>query len=290
VLDDFRKAFEEAESKASIRKCAWLRRPFYSIAYLDGDNMGEAFRKEKASFKSISDQIALGLSCFTASLASNSGDTGKCAGTQKFDEKLFLIYAGGDDVNFMTHPECLLDLISRIADHYQASMPLKSLTLSAGAVVCPHKFPLSEAIKRAYETLLVAKKVTGKNATAIQLIKGHSETLTFALPNRLIPELEKLKEWFASRKLPMTLPYKIARDRELLEMLGRKEQIRYISETLSKTREQGKMYQTQEFNACKEEIMECLFKILYSTDTNSPPHIQSLIDALLYTRFLTGGR
>ncbi len=68
-----------------------------------------------------------------------------------------LIFAGGEDVNFIIHPEYLLECIKELNERYNNYFhdePLtckmgEKFTLSAGAVICYHKYPLSRTILNA---------------------------------------------------------------------------------------------------------------------------------------------
>jgi hypothetical protein len=153
------------------------------------------------------------------------------------------------------------------------------LTLSAGAIVCFHKFPLSEAIRQAYDVMTYkAKTAAGKNATAIKLVKGHTETLTLTLPNVLLGEIEQLKALFLRGHISRTTPHRINVEYDLLKhLLGsdRAACLNYLTAILSSTRGD------ESTRASAKETAEFLMAF-------ADRGIDTLIDALLYARFLTG--
>ncbi|MDG6998833.1 MAG: type III-B CRISPR-associated protein Cas10/Cmr2 [Nitrososphaerota archaeon] len=293
-----RKQFEEIENQKqkldpSFRKTTWLNRPFYAVVYMDGDNMGSAFRGNDEYFKQISDAVSETLSIFTRRAEKIVGNNlGQ------------LIYAGGDDVNFMVHPEYLIDSVSELTTEYKelfrrkvermpASTPqevknkLSRLSLSAGAVVCQHKYPLSEAIKKSYEILAHrAKSVSGKDATAVHLIKGHTEALTFAVPNRLLRNIKEMEDKLERDEISRKAPHRFGEERELLEVLLKDDAQafkRYLVAMLTATR--GK-----ESEGNIDETVDAVLKFGQTGAENPHDEIENILAVLLYIRFLTGDR
>ncbi len=289
-LKKLRKAFEETEEKmkqgnGDYVPLAWLKRPFYAIVYMDGDNMGNAIKDNKDRFSDYVGAVSRILSDFALNHVSSI--------INKYKGQL--IFAGGDDVNFMIHPEHLLDCVQELTSCYNTLFANDSLTrdkasiltLSAGAIVCYHKYPLSEAILKAYNVMTCrAKKL--KNALAIQLIKGHTETLTFALPNTALKDIVTLKEKFQNELISRTTPHRIAAERGLLAMLHASDEQairRYIGKLLAGTRN-ADTDKEQKMKIVKENV-DLLMKFVDS-GTLGDQGVDTLIDTLLYTRFLTG--
>ncbi|MCC7210208.1 MAG: type III-B CRISPR-associated protein Cas10/Cmr2, partial [Candidatus Brocadia sp.] len=177
-------------------KLNWLNRPFYSIVYMDGDNMGDILKANRDKFPPYIKDVSKVISDFSNAVdAIVSRHHGQ------------LIFAGGEDIIFVIHPEYLLCCIKELnetynkyfadndhkyfADNDHTKSMAEKFTLSAGAMICYHKYPLSEAIHRAGVMLKDhAKKRKGKDATAISLIKGHTEALQFTFSNKSLGNLK----------------------------------------------------------------------------------------------------
>jgi len=294
LLKEFRDSFKKLEEKDGSLPTPWLERPFYAVVYMDGDNMGSAFKDSGKYFKEVSNTVSSVLTKFTHKaediVSQHSGQ---------------LIYAGGDDVNFMIHPEYLTGCVEELANTYRQlfaegvaqsgdNLPqsikekLLNLSLSTGAVVCYHKYPLSEAIKRSYQTLTdKAKKVKGKNAIAVQLIKGHTETFTVAIPNALLKNVAMMKERIADGTISRTTPYRLREEEHLLDQLlmaDPEKFKKYLGAELETTR--GKKRDKKEVGA----IVEVLKEIALVEDNSGKFSARTMIDVLLYLQFLTGRR
>ncbi|MEW6601436.1 MAG: hypothetical protein AB1499_10745, partial [Nitrospirota bacterium] len=120
------------------------------------------------------------------------------------------------------------------------------------------------------------KNYPGKNATAIQLIKGHTDTLSFTIPNDRIEDLLKLKEHFLAGEISRTTPYRIEESRDLLEAITDREARRkYLCTILKATR--GKHTNDDEISTQSRLLMNF-------SDTDA------MITSLLYARFLAGDK
>jgi len=280
-LRELKQAFKNLEDELqktdpSYERLHWLDRPFYSIAYMDGDRMGKVAELNKKNFQKFVPEVSRVLSKFAQEVPTI---------VAKYHGQL--IFCGGDDVNFMVHPEyllpCLIELQTRYTEMFRSNPATRAnadeLTLSAGAIVCFHKFPLSEAIRQAYDVMTYkAKTVVGKNTTAIKLVKGHTETLTLTLPNALLGEIEQLKALFLRGHISRTTPHRITVEYDLLKQLlgsDRAACLNYLTAILSSTRGD------ESTRAPAKETAEFLMAF-------ADRGIDTLIDALLYARFLTG--
>lgn len=254
-------------------KLPWLDRPFYSIISMDGDNMGNILKENRDKFPGYIQDVSRIISDFSnavnATVSRNQGQ---------------LIFAGGEDINFVIHPEYLLDCIGELNNLYNGyflkndlTKPMaEKFTLSAGVVVCYHKYPLSQAILSACGMLRKAKKFRGKNATAISLIKGHTETFNFAFSNKLIGDLKRLKELLLSADISRTTPYRIKESEEVLKAItDARHKENYLYTIIAGTRGVDKA------NAEIMEIVGLLMKF---------EGIDAMINALLYARFLAGDK
>ncbi len=255
-------------------KLNWLNRPFYSIVYMDGDNMGDILKANRDKFPPYIKDVSKVISDF-----SNAVD----AIVSKHHGQL--IFAGGEDIIFVIHPEYLLGCIKELnetynkyfADNDHTKSMVEKFTLSAGAMICYHKYPLSEAIHRAGVMLKDhAKKRKGKDATAISLIKGHTEALQFTFSNKSLGNLKKLKECLLQSKISRTTPYRIAENKELFAFIPDTVlRANYLYTIIDGTRNPEKE---------KPDIKE-IVRLLVSFDDT-----ETMIDALLFARFLSGDR
>jgi CRISPR/Cas system-associated protein Cas10 (large subunit of type III CRISPR-Cas system) len=158
-------------------------------------------------------------------------------------------------------------------------------TLSAGAVVCYHKYPLSSAILGAGSMLSNAKKYEDstkkypdKNATAISLIKGHTEVLNLCFSNKLIDDLIKLKESLLSAEISRTTPYRIKESEKLLELIADDNyRMNYLYTIIAGTRG------VEKTDAEIKKLVGLLMKF-------NEAKKNTMTDALLYARFLSGDK
>lgn len=255
------------------KKLKWLDRPFYSIVYMDGDNMGAILKANRDKFPGYIKDVSKIISNFSnvvdTVVSNNHGQ---------------LIFAGGEDINFVIHPEYLLDCIEELNNLYKCYFAKNELTksmaekftLSAGVIVSYHKYPLSESIHRAAVMLKDhAKKHKGKNATAISLVKGHTETLNFTFSNNSIGNLKKL-ECLIKSDISRTTPYRIAEHKELFEFITDADlRKNYLYTIIAGTRNPEKTNQN---------IEEMVNLLMSFGDT------ETMIAALLFARFMSGDR
>lgn len=263
-------------------KLNWLNRPFYSIVYMDGDNMGDILKANRDKFPSYIKDVSKVISDFSNAVdAIVSRHHGQ------------LIFAGGEDIIFVIHPEYLLCCIKELnetynkyfadndhkyfADNDHTKSMAEKFTLSAGAMICYHKYPLSEAIHRAGVMLKDhAKKRKGKDATAISLIKGHTEALQFTFSNKSLGNLKRLKECLLQSDISRATPYRIAENKELFAFIPDTVlRANYLYTIIDGTRNPEKI------NPNIEEIVNLLMSF---------GDAETMIDALLFARFMLGDR
>jgi hypothetical protein len=278
-LVPFRDAFKKCDKELKNIPFPWLERPFFAIVYLDGDNMGKVLKENAEKFPEFLTGVSSILSSFAGKRVPEI--------VNKYGGKI--IYCAGDDITMVIHPEYLLNCIKELSTAYRdvfqqnsETKPFcKLFTLSAGAVVCYHKFPLSEAIRRAGSLLKNdAKKQPGKDATAIALIQGHTETVCLTIKNNHLDDIQAIRDCMKSCELSRTTPYRIRKEKDLLDVMMRRSPgtelpRNYLYALISGTRGiTGK-------NARISEIVDHLLKF---GDT------ETMISALLFARFLTGDK
>ncbi|NUO10016.1 MAG: type III-B CRISPR-associated protein Cas10/Cmr2 [Candidatus Brocadia sp.] len=256
-------------------KLKWLDRPFYSIVYMDGDNMGDILKANCDKFPGYIKDVSKIISDFS-NVVDNivSNNHGQ------------LIFAGGEDINFVIHPEYLLECIEELNNLYNCYFAKNELTksmaekftLSAGVIVCYHKHPLSQAILSANKMLTKAKEYKGKNATAISLIKGHTEVFNFAFPNKLIGDLRELKKCLLTSAISRTTPYRIRESEDILKSItDNTYKENYLYTILAGTRRARKT---------DDEIAKMVELLMKFGEVD----IDTMINALLFARFLIGDK
>lgn len=269
---DFKKLLSESTLDHSWDK--WFDRPFYSIVYMDGDDLGKIFGQlnDLEKVKEISRRLTLYSSQVSEII-------------RRFDGQL--IFAGGEDVNFIVHPEYLLECIKELTGSYKRLFSNfyqpEKFTVSTGTVICYHKYPLKQAIGLARETLeehakKYARNDKKKDAFAITLIKGHTINAQFACPNGLMDNFLEIRKSFTIGRLSKSFPYKLEEDKKLLfndVPVDDGFKSNYLRHLLGKTR--GK----EEYDGVIETTLGSLVKL-----TDFPG--ESMIDALLVARFLAG--
>ncbi len=135
---------------------------YYAVFLADGDDMGKRIA-------SLSPQQLPGFSSSLLDFAEKVGEILK-------EPRGRIIYAGGDDLLAMVNLNGALPLLSRIREAFPSG-----LTLSASLTVAHYKQPLSQVLAVARGALKNwAKKVKGKNALAIVVIR-HSGERTLSL-------------------------------------------------------------------------------------------------------------
>ncbi|GAB4541016.1 MAG: hypothetical protein Fur0020_10360 [Thermodesulfovibrionia bacterium] len=278
-LRNFREEYRKCEKtiKETNKDCVplrWLDRPFFSVVYMDGDNMGDILKANKDNFPDYVSSVSKLIASFSRGVYDII--------TKKYDGQL--IFAGGEDITFIIHPEFLLECISELATSYNKIFQQDNLTrdnanmftLSAGAVIAYHKYPLSRVIKNSYKMLTEhAKSHPNKDATAISLIKGHTEVLRFSISNTLIDNLIDLKGLVLKSHISRTTPYRIYESKEILQSISDDDSRRnYLRSILEATRDLPRDIDI-------EELVAILMRF---------GDIDTMIDALLFARFLAGER
>ncbi|ODS41417.1 MAG: type III-B CRISPR-associated protein Cas10/Cmr2 [Candidatus Altiarchaeales archaeon WOR_SM1_79] len=266
---DFRKSFKELKCNKNHVSLKWLERPFYSIVYMDGDNLGKTLKKESDDFSKKINDISKNLSTFSNNV---NGIISKHNGQ--------LIYAGGDDVAFIIHPEYLIGCLKELTDTYKILMEdvSESLTLSAGVAISYHKYPLSETIRVANNMLSENAKIfnlPNKNATAISLIKGHTEKFNFVFSNDNLESLKNLNDMLLKSDVSRTTPYRIYESLEILKNINKSYMENYLYSIIKGTRGASK----------EDEAIRGIVKILMKFEI---PDAENMVNALLFARFLAG--
>ncbi len=177
--------------------------PYYAILAMDGDNMGQHINQ---LIKSKDPQQAHAQ--FSRALAEFAGQVGGIV-SQHMGA---LVYNGGDDVL------ALLPLRECMAAHHDLSEAFMVTTrekASAGIAVVHHGYPLGAALQTARQAESRAKKVTGKNAVCVTVVKGSAQTVELRSPREEMKErFPWLVDWFSGDPSPLSSGFAY----DLLEM------------------------------------------------------------------------
>jgi len=266
-----------AEEKEKL----WVEHPFFTILAVDGDNTGQIMEEfEKAGNLKEFSQAIQQYTTETADIIEKYGGQ--------------LIYCGGEDTLAIVHPLDLLDIVKDLNQKFndslrQATQKLKKqLSISAGAVICHHKYPLSLAFKDAQHMLEeVAKKQDGKQSVAIRLMKGSSDKCDFVckIANGIY-NLDNFQNLIGCG-IPRGFVFKLIDEKEVLaNTLNDASEIeKYLLFLFSKTRANIDEANTKKIKLALNDLTK-----IYNASSDTPDaKFQKLIDYLYFARFLEGG-
>jgi CRISPR/Cas system-associated protein Cas10 (large subunit of type III CRISPR-Cas system) len=259
----------------------WLSQAFYCILTLDGDETGDLLRK-------CEDE--------DAEARKNGHTTGKSQklseaisayskGTAEIIEKNYgrLVFSGGEDTIAVLHPLFLIKTVKELSVLFQKEVQEKAAkraTLSAGAVICHHKHPLTLAIQAANDMLFEkAKSVEGKGSLAVKLIKGSGEACLY---NSKIKDSQTFDLSDFERLIGIGVPrgfvYKLLEDQEILQgtLKTPEEMWGYIKFLYEKSR------QTKNAPDALKDL------VLKTKNGANEPDLGQIINRLYFARFLEG--
>lgn len=248
----------------------WLQHGYYALLATDGDDMGQIILNADNK-----DEISKNLLMYSKHVA---------AVIAKYGGKL--IFSGGEDTIAIVHPLYLLKVINELEAAYRdkinATLNGKPASISVGAVICPHKHPLSLAVDTAdYMLNEVAKKEPGKASVAISLVKGHSETsqLICKIQDETLFSIHDLEALFSAR-LPRGFVYKLSEEEMVLAktLLTKDDVLKYV----------GSVYErSHDRQATLPEALErAINKMEWPAEV--PKTLNRLLEHLYFVRFLEG--
>ncbi len=275
---------EAISEKAELRERFWVKHGYFSIVALDGDNTGKIMEEFEKKNK---------LAIFSKAVQTYTRDTAKIINNYNGQ----LIYCGGEDTLAIIHPIRLLNVVKELNSAFQNSFSEAlrqipdynpKLSISAGAVMCHHKHPLSLAIKKAHHMLdFVAKDVSNKAALAVRLIKGGSDRCDFVCKIADSEyNLNHFQELIGS-DIPRGFVYKLIDEKEILAntLTEPDKLIYYLYFLFEKTR--AKIDDSEKLII--KTKLEKLKHIYENSAGNFEEKFQKIIDYLYFARFLEGG-
>ncbi len=274
----------KVKEKANKDEKFWVDHPFYAIIALDGDDTGkimEEFEKQ-GKLDEFSDAIR--------TYTQQTGDIISKYGGQ-------LIFCGGEDTLAIVHPLNLLKLVDELNQSFKNSFTTAlnrinnykpALSISAGAIICHHKYPLSLAVEGAQYMLDdVAKGEAGKASLAVRLIKGGSGRCDFIC--KIADGSYNLSNFqeLIGCGIPRGFVYKLIEEKEIIAntLKRRNDLAKYFLFLFEKTREKI----DDEQKIIIKAALEKLASIYQEGSPNLEREIQKLIDYLYFARFLEGG-
>lgn len=135
---------------------------YYAVVAMDGDSMGDVVGDFRDASKHRS---------FSAKLVDFARRVVRPTAEQRTPGRV--IYAGGDDLLLMVPLPYLVYVMWRIEDEFGAS-DLQT-TISAGAAIVHRTHPLQDAVQNAREAEAEAKRIAGKDAFSIRLLRRSGE-------------------------------------------------------------------------------------------------------------------
>jgi CRISPR-associated protein Csm1 len=182
---------------APVRKLAILR--------MDVDNLGIIMKSDKLKTFAHYAAISRSLDFFF------KGYLNKLR--EEYAEKTIIIYSGGDDLFIVGNWKDVLNFTCDINDSFKHWVTEnKDMTISGGAVILPHKFPIMQGARLAEEAEKKAKKYSnteGGNATK-NAITLFNIPLCWDTDFKIVRALkEKLSDLYAKDKPPKGLLQKI---------------------------------------------------------------------------------
>jgi CRISPR-associated protein Cmr2 len=187
--------------------------PYYAIIVLDGDSMGAKIddllktAKPDEAHKEFSRKLGEFSVRVKDIVENNLG---------------FLVYNGGDDVMCMAPLSTALPLAKSLADTFKSEdvMGKFGVTMSAGIAIAHHQAPLDFTIEEARLAEKEAKKIEGKNAVCVHVLKRSGEPLEVRSKwDDMQAIVEELRGLFANNTLSSGLAYSVQRDAPILSGL-----------------------------------------------------------------------
>lgn len=170
---------------------------YYAILVFDGDGMGKAISDILAE-STTPEEYHRKFSERVGRFAAQAKDTVKSGGG-------FGIYIGGDDVLCMAPISKVIPLAQELARLFEE---FTGNTASAGIAIAHRRSPLGHALEAARSAEKIAKKLDGKAALAVSVLRRSGEPLTVRTKwVDLGRKLEDLQKLFKDDAFSSRLPY-----------------------------------------------------------------------------------
>ncbi len=158
AMNLIKKVRETANGRLGVEELG----PYVAVIALDGDHMGAALSgfATQEEHRAFSEKLAA--FAHSVKIAPEDG---------------VLVYAGGDDVLAVVKATRAIPLARELAAAFGAKMGAAGITASAGVAIGSAKAPLQDVIREARAAEGRAKRVYGRDALAMSVLKRSGETL-----------------------------------------------------------------------------------------------------------------
>jgi hypothetical protein len=197
--------------------------PYFAVVTMDGDSLGDRLSGDRAGdggLEAYQRKVSGVLSEFAKTLRTKGAELNLASlGIQPADDKHRpqLIYAGGEDVLFVSDPRDALPVTAAIRELYQKmfsdeELPADDFTISAAVLFAHTSTPAGLLFKDAEHLLKSKAKAGEKNAIAVRLQKGSGTPVEVALPwdGPWLEGLGKLQYALRGRQLASRQTYDLA--------------------------------------------------------------------------------
>jgi|GEM_PF-5677500 len=210
------------EKKERVKTLEEIAKPmnYYAVVTADGDQLGKKIRAIATEDPSKMRELSYNLYRF---FMEEEGVYGLTHHTFKGE----LIYAGGDDVlaflPVKVGEQSCFDYVRQLQKRFETYMGEES-SLSFGIKIVSYKYPLRNAIMRAFELLGEAKALDGSNKIAIEVTKRSGQTMhtIHTLSHERYRYYEKLVKLLVLQKkiaIPHALHHTLSRYKDVIVAL-----------------------------------------------------------------------
>ncbi len=197
LLPDARRALLAAYDRAKPHPS-----PYYAVIALDGDSMGEWISncQNEDEHSKVSEKLA----AFASKVNTIVPDG-------------FRVYNGGDDVLALSPLSQAVALARELAEQFEKTT---GRTASAGIAIAHHLYPLDAALEAARGAEKLAKKVPGKDAVCVRVLKRSGETMDARSKWKAMGEVfGKVMGCFRNDTLSSRFAYDVLRDGRIVTAL-----------------------------------------------------------------------
>jgi CRISPR-associated protein Cmr2 len=190
--------------RALYKKVELSPSPYYAVIMLDGDNMGEWISdcQTEAKHREVSKKLA----SFAKKVRASVPDG-------------FLVYSGGDDVLALAPLARALTLARQLAGEFKEIT--EGRTASVGIAIAHHLYPLDAALEATREAEKIAKRVDGKAAVAVRVIKRSGEAVTMRSKwDSMGGIFDELVRHFAEKRLSSRFAYDLSERAHIITALA----------------------------------------------------------------------
>lgn len=204
----------------------------------------------------------------------------------------FLIYNGGDDVLALAPLYLALPMAQALATSFSDQVP--GCFASAGIAIAHHLYPLDAALAAARAAERTAKRVPGKAAVAVTVIKRSGEAVTLRSKWQSLGNLfEEMVAHFAGKRLSSRFAYDLSGRAHIVTALPAEARRATLKQLVGR-------HKTNELpDAVADALVEKLARWAQELDGQAPPEAmddssvpQGLIELarwIVFARFVAGG-